>query len=567
MRIDLIWIEDAAGEPPAWPCGRVWAAGASPAAVATAVAALLAQEPAPLCLFWGASCGAPDAAGAQRLAQTPGDVWHAGLRLGTAGRPALIDFVAPTWPLNRDPDPDLTATSWRLSLRACLVRTQVLQRLGGPAPQGDTLAGAALELGRRWIGYGALCTHAPALAPDTAVAEADPTLADAFWFVRARHGRLWAAWALWRALANGYPRRATLRAFGQAARRARPATPVPLRTAEEVGSGMAGENTAVSVLIPTLERYPTLFDLLEQLRAQSAPPLEIIVVDQTPPERRQADWPAQFPDLPLRVIWRAQAGQCSARNAGLRAARGEAILFLDDDDRIPPDLIATHLACLTAYNVDASCGVAEEAGAGPLPADFTYPRASDVFPTNNTLLRRAALADSGLFDLAYETGSRADGDLGMRLTLSGRRLMLNPAARVLHLHAPRGGLRAHQARAVTRAGSRASLRQRDLLAPTEGYLWSRYFTPRQVHEALLIRTVATLRGSGGRVQRWGRLARMLAWLPDSWRQNQARLRAGQALLAQHPTIPPLEPTATRYALRATRPAPLAPGVPHVIRNQ
>jgi glycosyltransferase involved in cell wall biosynthesis len=301
--------------------------------------------------------------------------------------------------------------------------------------------------------------------------------------------------------------------------------------------------STVTVLIPTLDRYPHLFVLLDHLRVQTVPPLEIIVVDQTEATARDHDWPARFADLPLRVIQRDTAGQCSSRNAGLAVARGDVILFLDDDDEAPPDLIARHLAYLARFGVDASCGVAEELGAGALPAAFGLVRDSDVFPTNNAMLRRAALAEAGLFDLAYERGERADGDLGMRLYLAGRTLGLNPAASVVHLHAPRGGLRQHRARVVTRGGSRGSLTGRHLLAPTEGYYWSRYFTPRQTHEALLIRTVSSLRGDGRRTRRLLRAAFMLPALPDTWRQNRARLAQGRAMLDRFPSIPAYEPAA------------------------
>jgi GT2 family glycosyltransferase len=183
--------------------------------------------------------------------------------------------------------------------------------------------------------------------------------------------------------------------------------------------------------------------------------------------------------------------------------------------------------------------VAAEVGAGPLPWDFTYPRASDVFPTNNALLKKEALHDSGLFDLAYERGSRADGDLGMRLYLAGKQLLLNPAAQVIHLHAPEGGLRHHHARATTRANSRASLTRRHLLEATEAYLWWRYFSPRQVQEASLIRTLASLRGEGPRWQKYLRTILMAALLPLTRYQNQQRLQAGANLCKQFPQIPTL----------------------------
>lgn len=543
MRIDLICIAPA-GQLPDWPLGHVYPATDTAASLAAAVAG---RAPgADYVLFWDAALGLPDVATVQTLAASPGDVWHAGLALGMAGLPRLIDFVDPVWRFNRDPDPVIPAVSWRLSLRACLARAAVLERLGGPDPHFQTTAGAALELGHRWIRRGALLRHVAALAP---AAQADPPaipVTDEMRFVRLRYGRMWAAWAGWRSWRrDGSP--AALQALR------RPLAPgvkhpsPSLHDAAELAS--PDEMPTFSILIPTLDRYPHLFNLLAQLRQQTIPPLEIIVVDQTEGDGRDTDWPARFADLPLRVLWRDRPGQCSSRNAGLGEVRGEAVLFLDDDDEVPPDLLARHLAFLAQYGADASCGVAEEVGAGALPAEFTWVRAADVFPTNNALLRTAALESSGLFDLAYERGERADHDLGMRLYLSGALLALNPAASVIHLHAPRGGLRQHRARVVTRGASRASLWARQLLAPTEGYLWSRYFRPDQAEEALRIRTIGTLRGSGGRVRRLLRAAAMLLLLPDTARQNRDRLAQGRAMLNDYPAIPAYEPApAEEFAL-------------------
>ena len=563
MRVDLICLSD--GQPaPAWPLGETRLVPATTAALAAAATAAIATNaattaanghvatrhaPPGALLFWDAALGAPDPDQVAVLLAGPGDVWHAGLRLGMGGLPGIIDFVDPVWRFNRDPRPNAPAVSWRLSLRACLARAEVVRRLGGPDPAFDTLTGAALELGHRWIGRGAMMRHVPDLLPAGVSTSAVPTLADEFRFVRRRYGRVWAAWAGWRAVRHGASPVDTLRAW-------RAATPPTTRHAPLAALHNPDDNghsslvtrdssplPTVTVLIPTLDRYPHLFVLLDHLRAQSVPPLEVIVVDQTAADERDTAWPVRFADLPLRVIQRDTAGQCSSRNAGLAVARGDVVLFLDDDDEVPPDLIARHLGYLARFGVDASCGVAEELGAGALPAAFGLVRDSDVFPTNNALLRRAALADAGLFDLAYERGERADGDLGMRLYLAGRTLGLNPGASVLHLHAPRGGLRQHRARVVTRGGSRGSLTGRHLLAPTEGYYWSRYFTLRQTHEALLIRTVSTLRGDGRRARRLLRAALMLLALPDTWRQNRARLAQGRAMLDRFPSIPAYQPAA------------------------
>lgn len=551
MRVDLVWIDPMPGaSPPQWSLGRVYLTGGRPRDVAEA---LSAREPgADYILFRDAALGVPGEAYIAALAHTPGDVWHAGLALGMAELPHMIDYVDPVWRFNRDPAPNIVATSWRLSLRACLARADVVEKLGGPDPHFETLAAASLEMGHRWIRAGALMRHVAGLVTlnDQATERPSLPLADEMRFLRLRYGRMWTAWACWRNWRRGGGLVETVRAFNQPQ-----ASGVPMPDSFVHASDPAlppemsgqNENPTASILIPTLDRYPHLFNLLAQLREQTIPPLEIIVIDQTQGDGRDPNWPTAFTDLPLRVIWRDQAGQCSSRNAGLEVARGDAILFLDDDDEIEPDLIARHLSFMGRFDVDASCGVAEETGMGPLPPSFHLIRESDVFPTNNTLLRTAALKHSGLFDLAYEKGERADHDLGMRLYLSGAHLVLNPGAAVVHLHAPRGGLRQHKARVVTRASSRASIWGRQFLAPTEGYLWSRYFSSAQVQEALLIRTLGTLRGSHTGARRYARIMAMTLLLPFTWRKNFANLTIGREKLVDYPHIPNYMPASAGEA--------------------
>jgi glycosyltransferase involved in cell wall biosynthesis len=360
------------------------------------------------------------------------------------------------------------------------------------------------------------------------------------------HGRFWARWALVRALLTGYLSAADLLRCGRTVCHL-PAPPriEPLKT---VRARLAGAHPppTVSVILPTLDRYSYLFRLLEQLREQSVRPAEIIIVDQTPQLRRQSV-ASKFLDLPLRILVRDQPGQCSARNQAIAAARGEYMLFLDDDDEIPNDLIESHLRCLRETAADGCCGLADEAGAGSLPPGFSHFRASDVFPTNNAMLRRAALAKSGLFDRAYDRGELEDGDLGMRLLQSGALLVLNPGIRVFHHHAPRGGLRAHGARVVTYAISRHSLWARRLPAASEIYYLNRYFTPRQVRESLFLLACGTfaVRGSA-----WKKLAKALIatlQLPSTLLRIRAARIQADVLARSFPAIPMLhDPRGQRH---------------------
>ena len=67
-------------------------------------------------LFWGNQAEIPSTQLLESLTAQPVDIWHAGLLMGTAGLPKLIDFVSPTWMLNRDPEPIIEATSDRKSV-------------------------------------------------------------------------------------------------------------------------------------------------------------------------------------------------------------------------------------------------------------------------------------------------------------------------------------------------------------------------------------------------------------------------------------------------------------------
>lgn len=545
VSVDLVWLGPAENVPP-WSFGSASFAGSSPASVAEALDRLLVSGRAsPWILFWAPSAGSvPDADMLDRLLGQPGDVFHAGLALGTGGLPRLIDFVAPTWMLNRDPDVTIEATSWRLSLAACLVRTDALRQLGGVRADFHTIVGAGLELGHRLVSRGAFVRHVPSLLGSGAPSPSWPVILpveDELRFVALRFGRRWARWAITRAILSGTMGVVeVLRAARQLAHLQMP-PPLPAYQRPVSESASVPQAGRVTVLIPTVDRYPYLLTLLEQLGRQTVPAHEVVVVDQTVRDQRITDLESRFPDLPLRVITLDRAGQCGSRNAGLEAATGGYILFLDDDDEILSDLIERHLRNLHRFRGEVSSGVAAEVGAGPLPESFTFIRTSDVFPTNNTLVKREVLARSGLFDLAFDRGARADHDLGTRIYLSGAFMVMDPDISVLHHHAPQGGLRLHGARVITYASSRSRLTHRALPAVTEIYLGRRYFSERQVREALWIAVLGTFSLRGGGLRGILKVFLSTLRLPDTLKTLRARARASERMLSEFPRIPSLPP--------------------------
>ena len=539
MTIDLVLLSDEQTLLP-WSLGKTFITLPTNESVAKCLQHNLTNSDSYAWLFWDVSLGLPDHDLIQKLLSSQDDVWHAGLKMGLAGQPDFIDFVSPTWMLNRDPDPAIDATSWRMSLRCCLIRTEVLRQMGGPVTGFKTLEGASLEMGHRYIQQGVFIRHIPELLPKNSVI-IPPVIPieDQLRFIKIRYGTKWMRWAIVRAALTGNAAVKNLAHASSAMGKISMQQGKPVfQHRLETPARLTGDEK-VSVLIPTINRYPYLRVLLDQLRHQTIKPFEILVIDQTPAQLRDGQLPQEFADLPLRWFTLEQAGQCSSRNFGLKQAKGDFVLFMDDDDEIPHDLIEAHLTVLTILGNSVSNGGANEVNAGPLPVSFTFQRISDVFPAGNTLIKKAILQKSGLFDLAYDHGQRADGDLGMRIYLSGERMFLNPEITVLHHHAPQGGLRTHKARVNTRAASRKKITLRVLPSVSDIYLGRRYFTSKQVREMLWISVLGTFSLHG---PRWKQIAKAVVSffaLPNSLCQIHERNRKVDEMVRTYPQIPNL----------------------------
>lgn len=103
----------------------------------------------------------------------------------------------------------------------------------------------------------------------------------------------------------------------------------------------------VSVIVPCYNAAPWIAQAIASVRAQTWPHREIIVVNDGSTDASLAAARAcAGPDLT--VLDQPNGGASSGRNAGLRAARGEFIQFLDADDLLAPDKIESQLRVLNA---------------------------------------------------------------------------------------------------------------------------------------------------------------------------------------------------------------------------
>jgi glycosyltransferase involved in cell wall biosynthesis len=99
----------------------------------------------------------------------------------------------------------------------------------------------------------------------------------------------------------------------------------------------------VSVVIPTRNRPELVLRAIASVAGQTYRNLEIIVVIDGPDSQTEAAL-RTFPDPRLRVLALPESlGGSDARNAGIAAADGEWIAFLDDDDEWLPEKLDRQL--------------------------------------------------------------------------------------------------------------------------------------------------------------------------------------------------------------------------------
>jgi glycosyltransferase involved in cell wall biosynthesis len=127
----------------------------------------------------------------------------------------------------------------------------------------------------------------------------------------------------------------------------------------------AAPTVSVVVCAFSIERSALLAGAVSSLRAQTRPAEEVIVViDHAPALGRWAAVALQGVEL---VASRHPAGLSGARNAGVEAARGDIVAFLDDDAVAAPDWIERLQAAYADPAVIAAGGAVVPAWEGGRP--------------------------------------------------------------------------------------------------------------------------------------------------------------------------------------------------------
>ena len=204
---------------------------------------------------------------------------------------------------------------------------------------------------------------------------------------------------------------------------------------------------------------------------------------------------------------------------------------------MPKDFIEKHIDNISSFKNSVSCGVSDEAGIESLSYEYRHNKLSDIFSTNNSLVPIKLFTKTGLFDLAYDHGIRADRDLGIRLYLNGTLSYLEPSIRVYHHRATTGGLRYFNQRKITYHASRNKLFTLRIPAVTEFYLSLRYHSSKQNREMDWIAIFSTFSISGGKIKTITRIIFAMFMLPLTVYKIKKRRNLAKELLANFPKIP------------------------------
>jgi glycosyltransferase involved in cell wall biosynthesis len=233
-------------------------------------------------------------------------------------------------------------------------------------------------------------------------------------------------------------------------------------------SNLIQSNPKVTVVIPTLNRYEYLKDVLADLERQDYYNFEVIICDQTDviPKGFYDGW-----NLNIQLIQQEEKALWLARNRCIQMAKGEYILLFDDDSRVEPNWISNHLKCLDFFKVKISAGVTYTLVGHGLGKKESYFHLSDVFDTGNSMVQIDVFKKVGLFDRQFEKMRMGDGEFGLRAILGGFLIVSNFHAMRIHLKVETGGLR--------QMGSWDALHPKSLFAPRPVpsvlYLARKYF--------------------------------------------------------------------------------------------
>jgi glycosyltransferase involved in cell wall biosynthesis len=201
-----------------------------------------------------------------------------------------------------------------------------------------------------------------------------------------------------------------------------------------------------SIVVPTRNRPESLRRCVESMRQldYSVGAWEVIMVNDGGGALSISDL---LGDTAIRIIDISHSGPATARNTGARAARGEFLVFTDDDCEVTPNWLNQYKR---AFEVHPCAGIGGT-WVNPYPrnlaastwqfySEYLYRAMRDdagnalLLFTNNVAYRREVFWQLGGFNESFPLAAAEDWEFGHRLTAHGYTQCVVPEIKVRHHH-------------------------------------------------------------------------------------------------------------------------------------
>ncbi|WNH09645.1 glycosyltransferase family 2 protein [Thalassobellus suaedae] len=393
--------------------------------------------------------GQPDLKLLDALALGEGDIWHSSLDQGFKNIfPEIIYQTVVFFWYAKDFDNLEKSVSWRINPNAFVIRKHVWETFGGFDLDYESIQPSALDFGFNALRYqGVIPLYVKGLFDET-IEAINISIKDIYTFY-IKNFRL--SQSLYMLLRRGIWKFKELNSFRYAKNNFHYKNKSIVLKPRKLHAIQG--TPKVSYIIPTMMRQEFTLNLLNDLENQTYKPFEVIVVDATPEESRDASlYNTNKYSFNVIFKWQTTKGSCRARNEAIDLCTGDYIVFGDDDIRIQPQFIENHLRFLQTYNAEACNGL-------DIRADHQQQDLSDLdkkleaigesrwkvgatqsFSNANSCVSSRVVSLLVGNDINYDGGYGEDSDFGLSITKLGVTVLHNPFSVNLHLKPPMGGI-------------------------------------------------------------------------------------------------------------------------------
>ena len=161
----------------------------------------------------------------------------------------------------------------------------------------------------------------------------------------------------------------------------------------------------------------------------------------------------------LCYLWQPHGALAAARNTGIRAARGQVMLYIDDDVLAHPRLLEEHMVIHRQHDRCVCNGWVNHVSEAVRPENPKFTAAdisTSFFWTSNVSVKLAHLKEAGMFDEDFKEYGWEDQELGLRLMAIGLKKRNNYKAIGFHIKKPPTQANVQGALAQARAKARSA---------------------------------------------------------------------------------------------------------------